>query len=117
MTVMIQGDQTPGKQLIPVRAQNFQKCITDYLGDRTLDPQLDDTGKARAPECEHARKVKILCDDHRAVITCTIKDCVVGITEVSDVRPMGGGDSVESEVIAPSWRKVLIDDQIHDARS
>lgn len=97
--------------------EDFQKCRTDGLWDGTMDTQLDNTGKARAPECEHAGKVQVLCDDNRTVIACVIKDRVVGVSEVTDVRPMGGGDSVGREVIAPAWRKILVDDQIHDASS
>jgi hypothetical protein len=64
MTSVIQSNQTPGKKLFPVLVQNFQKCGPDGLGDRALDPQLNNTGKACAPECEHAGKVQILGDDY-----------------------------------------------------
>ena len=117
MTVVVQSDETASKQLIPVMIQDFQKCLPNDFRDRTLDPQLDDTGKVRAPECEHAGKVQVLSDDYVTVIAGVIKDGVVGVAEVTDVRPMGGIDSVGSEVIAPAWREILIDDQIHDASS
>lgn len=117
MTIVIQSDQTPGKKLVPVLVQNFQEHGPDGLGDRALDPQLNNTGKACTPEGEHAGKVQILCDDDRAVIAGVIKDRVVGVAEVTDVRPMGGGDSVRSEVTAPAWREIFVENQIHDASS
>ena len=117
MTLVIQSDQTPAKQLIPVDPENFQKCRADDLGEWAMDPQLDDTGKACAPECEQTGKIQILCDDYRTVIAGVIKDRIVWVAEITDIRPMGGIDSVGSEVIAPAWREILIDDQIHDASS
>jgi hypothetical protein len=67
--------------------------------------------------CAVAAKVQILCDDYRAVIAGVIKDGVVGVAEVTDVRPMGGGNAVGCEIIAPAGREVFVDDQIHDASS
>jgi hypothetical protein len=117
MPLVIQCDQTPRKELFPMLVEDFQECGSDDLRERTLNSQLDDAGKARASECKHPGKVQILRDDDSPLIAGVIKDRVVGIAEVADVRPMGGGDSVESEVVAPARRQILIDDQIHDARS
>lgn len=82
-----------------------------------MNSQLDDTGQASAPDREHAGKVQVLCDDDATVDARVIKNRVVGVADVADVRPMSGGDAVESEVVAPARREILVDDQIHDARS
>ena len=51
------------------------------------------------------------------MIAGVIKDRVVRVSKITDVRPMGGGDSMGREVIAPAWREILVDDQIHEAIS
>lgn len=102
MAVGVQSDQTPGKQLIPEMVENLQKRWTNDLRDRTLNPQLDDTGKACAPECEHAGEVQILSDDHGTVSAGLIKDRVVGVAQATDVRPMGGGNAVGRGITAPA---------------
>ena len=78
-------------------------------GGRALNAKLNDTGQAGPSQCKDAREIQILCDDDRAMFTCIIEDCAVGVTQVAYESPVGGGDSTRSQKVVPSRRKILVD--------
>ena len=109
MAVVVEGDQAAFKKFQSVIFKNLQECLANDLGSRTLHPELDHTGQAGPSQRKDAREIQILCDDDRAIFTCIIKDCVVGVTQVAYESPVGGGDSTRSQKVVPSRRKILVD--------
>ena len=117
MTVVVKGDQATFEQLLPVFFKNFHERLTDDLRNRTLHAELNHAGQTCSPQCENAREVQVLGDNNGMLVAGVIEDRVIRVAYFAYIPPVSGGDAVMSEEILPTRRKVLVNDQVHDASS
>jgi len=97
--------------------EDLDQRRADHFRYWTLHSELDDAGQVASSQGEDACKVQILSDNNCMAFACIIEYDLIRIPNISDVLPVGGGDSEWREIFSPAWRKVLVEDQIHAAIS
>ena len=97
--------------------QNLQQFQADDFRDRALHSKLDDTGQVGSPQSEEPSEVQILSDDDGIPIRGIIEDKFVWVADPSHITPVSSDNSEWSEVIAPAWREIFVNNQSHDAMS
>lgn len=117
MVITIKSDQAPGKQFYLICIQNLNYRRTDTFRDRGENSALDDTRQSSASQGKEPSEVQILGHDHGAMFASIIKDDLIRVTDLSDVPPVRGNNPKRRQVLAPPRWQVLVDDQIHEARS
>jgi len=117
VTIKIDRNQASALQLLLMLMQYFRKCRPDHFRYRVLYPELDNARQVASSEGEYASKIEILSNNDRIVFACISKDILVGISDISDVLPVGCGNTKWRKVIAPPGGKILIENEIHAAIS
>jgi hypothetical protein len=117
VSIQIQSNQATCQKLTAIFFENFANCQPNDFRCGAFDPALDDTRKSGSPKSEETCKIEILRNDHCLVITSVLEDYLVKLTNFSNVLPMGNAQIRGFEILNPTGRQVLVDDQIHEASS